>query len=213
MTTTGGPGGGGAIRHEVEGPRVTDALYQAFPNTPTMMGTSPVDGLPAPANSQAWQDAQAPELNVEHFVCMADCSKFVRRDDLGRVTAEYTPDQVERMPSGRWYERHQGVGRGLAVEPIRQQCTHYARQLVPFPEDQEHRLVARLCTARRTDEGEFLDLGNAKMFACELRTPTIGNQQVLLDEFDERVIASQKKKVVADDFDVDAALGTQTTKG
>lgn len=105
------------------------------------------------------------------------------------------------------------------VDPLRPQCRHYARQLVPFPEEHERSLAIRLCTARRTDEGEFLDLGNQQILACELRSPVFGNEAAQIDAFDARTIASQQETLaaqVADDFDLDAALGAQgspTTKG
>jgi hypothetical protein len=227
MTTDNeGPSAASVVRHEAEGPRITDALYQAFPNKPTMMGIDPADGLPRAVVPHAWKDAQAPELLPEKFVCMGDFSKFVARDKWGRIVAEFTPAEVTRQPVGVWTVPqplfHERAGDGYLsnpsllqqVEPLRPQCHHYARQLVPFPEDIEHSMVARLCTARRTDEGEFLDLGNQQILACELRAPAFGNEQAQLEAFDARTIAAQQKKKaeeVSDDFDVDAALGAQTT--
>jgi hypothetical protein len=215
-----GPGSASAVRHEVEGPRITDALYQAFKNEATPIGLDPVDGLARPIVSQAWKDAQAPDLDRARFVCMGDYSAFVERDEWGFELNRYTPDKVKRSPDGSWFvERMMGFAfwrkaYRVEVEPIRPQCQHYARQLVPFPEEIERSLAVRLCTARRTDEGEFLDLGNQQILACELRSPTIGNEQAKLDAFDERTIAAQherKNDEVSDDFDVDAALGAQTT--
>jgi hypothetical protein len=266
-TNNQGPGTASAVRHEVEGPKMTDALYEGFTNEATPIGIDPADGLPRPVASQAWQDAQAPELDPARFVCMGDFSKFVIRGAWGAVLAEFEPSEVECAPDGRWrvkvetllpkvqehvaairqtgrrrLERKVGVamseenakartdlemcasaydavGGYVEVLPIRPQCRHYARQLVPFPEERTRKLALRLCTARRTDEGEFLDVGNAQVFACELRSPVYGNEAAQLDAFDERTIADQraaKAKEVADDFDLDAALGAQgstTTKG
>src|SRR5258706_1690513 len=259
-TNSEGPGAGSAGRHEVEGPRVTDALYAPFKNEPTPVGIDPADGLPRPVVSQVWKDAQAPELDPERFVCMADCSAFVRRDSWGASYVQFEPSEVERAPDGRWrvtiatfatkmqphmgqirkkmeqlkgrtltelsdeticvlaYKRHMDGGY-IAVEPLRPKCSHYARQLVPFPEERERTLAIRLCTARRTDEGEFLDLGNQQMLACSLRLPVFGNNEAEIDAFDERTIAAQRETrdaEVADDFELDAALGAQasgTTKG
>jgi len=221
MTTTKeGPSAASAVRHEAEGPRITDALYQAFPNEITPMAVDPMDGLPRPLLSQAWKDAQAPDLDPARFVCMSDCSAFVERDEWGFETARYAPSAVQRSPDGSWFvERRVGFAFWrrtvrIEVEPLRPQCHHYARQLVPFPEEQDHQLAVRLCTARRTDEGEFLDLGNQQVLACELRTPVIGSERAQIDAHDDRTIAAQqarKANEVADDFDVDAALGAQTT--
>lgn len=267
-TNNEGPSAASAVRHEVEGPKITDALYQPFRNEPTPVGIDPADGLPRPVGAQSLKDAQAPELDRDRFVCMADCSAFVLRDSWGNVIVRLEPSEVERTPSGvwrvkietllpkvtdaivaakaRWLQRaassrsHDGgsrkpprersdadICRGLfggddgpdgsycMVEPLRPQCSHYARQLVPFPEEHERSLAIRLCTARRTDEGEFLDLGNQQILACELREPVYGNEAAQLDAFDERTIAAQqaaKAAEVADDFDVDAALAP-TTKG
>lgn len=217
-----GPGAAPAVRHEVEGPRITDALYQAFPNRPAPLVTDPQDGMPRPVVQNAMKDAEAPDLDPARFVCMADCSAFVERDDWGYVTATYSPDEVQRSPDGSWFVVRE-VGFAfwkrryrLPVEPVRPQCAHYARQLVPFPEAPEHTLAVRLCTARRTDEGEFLDLGNQQILACELRDPSVGNESLAIDSHDAATIAMQRLKKsgeVADDFDLDAALGAQTTKG
>lgn len=210
---------------------MTDALYQPFKNEPTPVGIDPADGLPRPIVSQAWQDAQAPELDPARFVCMADCSSFVLRDSWGAPIVTLARKEVERAPDGRWRISLQTLGskdvganvRVLGadgyceVEPLRPQCKHYARQLVPFPEERDRTLAIRLCTARRTDEGEFLDLGNQQVLACELRFPVFGNEVEQIDAFDERTLVAQKEikaAEVEDDFDLDAALGAQeTTKG
>lgn len=259
-TNNEGPSTASAVRHEVEGPKITDALYQPFKNEPTPVSFDPADGLPRPVVSQALADAQAPELDRARFVCMADCSSFVIRDTWGKIIVSLEPSEVERAPDGRWrvatatlipkvkdridaarrrwqeraapgYDRERSDadvcvtlfgggdddgGSYCMVDPLRPQCSHYARQLVPFPEERERSLAIRLCTARRTDEGEFLDLGNQQILACELREPVFGNEAEQIDAFDERTIAAQeaaKAAEVADDFDLDAALGSSTTKG
>lgn len=257
MTTSDeGPGKAPAVRHEVEGPRMSDALYEPFKNEPTPIGVDPSDGLPRPIVSQAWKDAQAPELDPDRFVCMADCSAFVIRGEWGEPLLRLEPSEVERAPDGRWRVRAETLALKLKdqittkmraraadsldvgnpsdaqvceymfdgsdgyceVEPIRPQCEHYARQLIPFPEDPERTLAIRLCTARRTDEGEFLDLGNQQVLACELRRPVYGNEVTRIDAFDTTTLEEQKKSKanrVTDDFDLDAALAAQdaTTKG
>jgi len=269
-TSDEGPAKAPAVRHEVEGPRMTDALYEPFKNEPTPIGVDPADGLPRPIVSQAWEDAQAPELDPHRFVCMADCSAFVIRDEWGDPIVRLDPSEVERAPDGRWRIKSETLAPKLQerieaartrrrqrrrsgatgprrefpggpqlsepsdselcelivgghdgyclVEPLRPQCHHYARQLVPFPEEKTRTLALRLCTARRTDEGEFLDVGNAQILACELRSPVYGNEVAQIDAFDARTIEHQQKSranEVADDFDLDAALGAEdtTTKG
>lgn len=263
-TSDEGPGKAPAVRHEVEGPRMADALYEPFKNEPTPIGVDPSDGLPRPIVSQAWKDAQAPELDPSRFVCMADCSAFVIRGEWGEPIVRLAPSEVERAPDGRWrvkaavlapkVKERLGAARERAtkrarrelqgrpfsppersdaevcqavfggadgyciVEPIRPQCHHYARQLIPFPDDREHTMAIRLCTARRTDEGEFLDVGNQQVLACELRSPVYGNEAARIDAFEAQTFEDQKKSKaneVADDFDLDAALGAQdtTTKG
>ena len=259
-TSDEGPAKAPAVRHEVEGPRMADALYEPFKNEPTPIGVDPSDGLPRPIVSQAWKDAQAPALDPDRFVCMADCSVFVIRDSWGAPVVRLEPSEVERSPDGRWrvkaetlvpkvaqrleaakahrserarhggklpracsdaelcelmFSGHDGY---VVVEPIRPQCDHYARQLIPFPDDREHTMAIRLCTARRTDEGEFLDVGNQQVLACELRSPVYGNEAGRIDAFEAKTLEDQRKSKaneVADDFDLDAALGAQgtTTKG
>jgi hypothetical protein len=229
-----GRGAAPAPLHEVERPRMSDALYQPFKNEPTRMGMDPSDGLPRPIVSNPMKDAQAPELDPVRFVCMADCSSFVLRDSWGAAVVRLERAEVNRAPDGRWradadvvtpkLEALSSVARSslagrltdgyYLVEPIRPQCVHYARQLIPFPEENERTLAIRLCTARRTDEGEFLDLGNQQVLACELRVPSYGNEAAQIDAFDERTLDAQratKAEIVADDFDLDAALGGQKT--
>lgn len=94
------------------------------------------------------------------------------------------------------------------VEPVRPQCKYYARQLMDFDgRDQEHKQVTRLCTARRTDNGEFLSLNDMRMHACELRDPCDASVWAI-DQIDDRIVADVRRKQAddADRFDVDAAL-------
>ncbi len=200
-----------ALRHEVEAPKITDALYDGFRNEPSAIGMDPTDGLPRQVVSHPYEDAQAPPLEPGSMVCMADTSSFVVRDEWGVVAQQFPEEAVERMPNGA-YRTRSDTGLHLRVEPIRPQCKYYARQYVPFPEELSHRMVMRLCTARRDDEGEFLDMGNVAIYACELRSPSIGSGAELIDEADAAIMARQREKKaleVEDDFDLEQALEDQ----
>ena len=96
----------------------------------------------------------------------------------------------------------------IQVEPARAQCAHYARQLTDFTDDPDFKMITRLCTARRTDEGEFLSLRDGRMYACELREPRHALSEQLLDDFDTTAIAMGRATAAkeTETFDVDAAL-------
>jgi hypothetical protein len=223
MTTNGADDRPGAPRHMVEAPSIQDELYQAFPEGPAIHGFDPQDGLPRPMPANSIKDAEAPDLDPERFVCMGDYSTFVLRDEWGVIEQTFTPAQVRRTPIGAYRVPVKGrtmlgfpTTEWLEVEPVRPQCHHYARQLTPFPDDPEYSNAVRLCTARRTDEGEFLSLGNTQVLACELREPPYGNEQEKIDVFDAKIIADVRAKKAAqpvDDFDVTAALAAEKPKG
>lgn len=219
MTTNGAADRPGAPRHEVEAPGITDELYEAFPNRPAVHGMNPKDGIPQPVPPHSITDALAPDLDPAKFVCMADLSMFVVRDpEWGDIIERFEPSVVERAPDGGFRVKvHRrrlfgSVAEWQEVEPIRPQCEHYARQLVPFPDDADWTLIVRLCTVRRTDEGEFLSLGNQLVLGCELRSPVYGNESQKIDVRDDEIIAAARKKkaqAAADDFDVTAALAAE----
>ena len=101
----------------------------------------------------------------------------------------------------------------IEVEPLRPQCRHYRRQFQDFPDTPGRHMVIRLCTARMTDEGEFLSLRDQEMLGCEIRSPSIGNQAHLMDEYDAVQVAKARKQKTADaEFDIDGALARERTQ-
>lgn len=202
----------------IDGPTPSQELYEAFPEEPAVYGVNPDDGLPQPVVPASIKLAQAAPLLRETFVCMEDTREFVIRDEYGVISHRFDPKHVSRYPDGKYrvavgmqvpgsieaqnelrYER--GADTHLEVEPVRPQCAHYARQLTDFPDDPDYRFMVRLCTARRTDSGEFLSLRDTKMYACELRSP----REHLIDERElvrsdaERVLAAERKLRRSDD--------------
>jgi hypothetical protein len=87
--------------HRVEAPRPMDQIYQAFPNEAQRFAIDPNDGLPRLVIPHTIADALPPHLSVEHFVCMADTSKYVLRDGWGDIIARFEPSEVELMLDGR----------------------------------------------------------------------------------------------------------------
>ncbi len=60
-----------------------------------IMQTTAADGMPAPTQTESSSDI--PSLSPETLVCMADTSKFVRRDKLGRILAEWERADVTQV--------------------------------------------------------------------------------------------------------------------
>lgn len=214
----------------IEAPRVDQEIFEAFPNEPTAYGIDPADGLPSVRAAQASNHAYAPPLDPSTLICMADVSRFVLRNAQREILAEFEPSAVTRRADGQWYVplahaadrmwvKHGwratldlarlGVG-DVAVEPIRPQCRHYARQMTDFQDDPDAKFVARLCTARRTDDGEFLSVRDAQIHACELRVPYHAESTVALDRFDaEKIALGRSRTREVPDFSVADALTEQ----
>lgn len=170
--------------------------------------------MPKPSIPYSLKQAQAPDLLPETFVCMADTSAFVRRGQWGEILARYEPDAVERAPDGRYRVavKSRLFGKSyVEVEPLRPVCKHYARQLTDVQDDPDFRFVARLCTLRRADDGEYLSVRDAQVLACELRSPPDPESAAQLDVSDAARIARARAKhaAAAAPFDVDAALAEE----
>lgn len=201
-----------ARRDWAQQPRIDQELWESYPDKPhAEYGIDPRDGMPKPTVPHSLKLAQAPDLLPETFVCMSDCSAFVRRDALGRITDRFEPEEVERAPNGRYYLKKRFIFLPIvSVEPLRPACKHYARQMTDVQDDSDFRFIARLCTLRKTDDGEYLSLRDSQVFACELRDPRdYEGSARALDLFDDaQVEANRKKQQQAEEasFDVDAAL-------
>jgi hypothetical protein len=213
-----------------ERPRLDHMLYTDPGRAPDTIGIDPEDGMPRPVPATSLEDSLAPGLAPETFVCMADKTTFVIRDAWGVVVpnARFTPDQVERMPDGRyrvsfWFAIESGVpitvalrvrdGRWCVVEPLRPQCQHYRRQLVPPGNENPGLRVGqtiRYCTAIRDENGEYIDLSNSELSACEMRLPPTKDCTPKLDAADdERVRLDRKNQEQNADFDVDGELAKE----
>jgi hypothetical protein len=165
-------------------------------------GMDPADGLPRPIATTAQEDAYVPALAADTFVCMADRRHYVVRYPDGRTTVVLPFDSVREvaratfLPTAEWAAENaehvpevmQALAEGAKIEPIRPACAHYVRQMIDFPDNPRHRLVARFCTAQRTDTGEYISLRDAQMFSCELRSPRDTETERVLDAFDARLV-------------------------
>lgn len=204
------------------GNRADDEVYEGFPQRPIGHGIDPADGLPRPAIQHAVEMAYAPPLSLETLVCMEDASSFVVRDEWGHKGAEWLPENVKRTPNGayralwsqaKWVSEIMACAENdtwVLVEPVRPACKHYARQMTDFQDDPDHEFVARLCTARRTDGGEFLSLRDSQVYACELRTPSDTESAERLARFDaEKIRLGRERTAKPEVFDIEAALAAQ----
>lgn len=208
--------------HLVERPRATDQIYQAYPNTPVHSALDPVDGLPTPVMPHSIESALAPRLSRRTLVCLGEHSSYVVRDQWGIIKAVFQPEEVELTPGGQYRvprelaaerlsEQIDARSQHYAVEPLVPQCKWYAAQLQDFPQDPDHKIVLRHCTARRVDYGDFLSLNDQAVYACELRDPPVGNRIELVRAHDAQQIAETAAKELADqaeqgDFDLEQAL-------
>lgn len=127
--------------------------------------------------------------------------------DLDRVAAA-----VVRWDAARALSRAGGLPRffldaRIEVEPVRRPCRHFARQMSDLQDNDETKVVERLCSARRDSDGNFLSMRDAQLFACELRDPHDNKSTRRLDRFDEAKIKLGQERIAQNKkFDVDEAL-------
>lgn len=168
------------------------------------------DGMPG-VSAAIYDDERSdiPPLSPETCVCMGVYTSFVLRDKWGDVQSELAPDKVERSPAGMYRARFDDVADNLKpgasidarsdlvwieVEPLRPPCKYYVRQLQPYKYNPKHKKAYRLCSARRTTEGTFMDVSDTGMFACDIREPPHPQSDRLLDDFDRKKIAEGSQR-------------------
>jgi len=97
------------------------------------------------------------------------------------------------------------------VEPLRPQCGHYFRQLIPVDDNRDYTKCNRYCAAIKDEHGEMFTLGDQEVLACEFRTPRWYAADKKIDEFDQLVVLRSKK--TTEEFDVDQALADEVADG
>lgn len=97
---------------------------------------------------------------------------------------ELTPERFVCM--GGFFPSHVG-------ETFRPPCEHYRRQLLPA-HGKTHLVCIRYCTAVRGETGEYVDLGNSEILACEFRSPPDPASASKLDAFDAAVMRRQEER-------------------
>lgn len=202
--------------------RISDSLHQAFAPEPMRFGMA-ADGLPSP-ELRTHLPTVAP-LSPETFVCLADESEFVIRSRWGEPVASFVPTDVSRAPSGEHYVSFEAALRSRApfidilrvldvrrlrvrVLPVRPQCKFLAQQMTDFQDAADHRMVERLCTARRDDESFFVGLRDTQIHACELRSPRDQASLERIERFNRTKIKLGRERIkeTGESFDVDQAL-------
>lgn len=210
---------------DVERPKLGNDLYK-HPFRTQMVAMDPESGLPRVVSSASMEDSAAPPLDVDSFICMADESAFVIRDLWGDVLLSLPPDRVrwfqgsklEGYQSG-WLaaltedERNQAGGPTsvvggqklwFRVRPLREQCEHYCRVMTDFEGSDGAKRVERVCTAQRTEAGEYTSLADTRVYACEHRYPRDFVSADRLRKFDAAAVAAGKK--TEEFWDGEAAL-------
>jgi hypothetical protein len=206
-------------------------------------GTNPEDQLPSPIVPESPSVTQASAHHPENLVCMADKRWFVIREDNGNEWARFKPAEVTRTAAGTYTvpaklarTRHSaslgalkrfffwlgffiekiflmGDGTVLAVQPIRQACSHYCRQKTDLNASKDVRVLARVCMAQHSETGEYISLMDSAVYACELRTPRDRESEKQLDEWDDKLIAAEELRRNEKRFDVDAELKKESSHG
>lgn len=211
-------------------PRADEEIHQGAGSAP-VLGISPEDGLPMQIAQRNFD--QAPPLNEEALICMADKRSFVVRWEDGSIRAEYAPVQVKRLPNGEYYvplsfeelnafeledriTMYQGRSSVwvLRVEPIRPACVHYLRQQTDLSADRDGRYYARACMAQKTEDGEYYSLRDMLIGACSIREPRhLESEIAILDKFDEEKMGEALNKRRMEEFDVDKELEAEARSG
>lgn len=161
-----------------------DETSEAFSPSEIRKATG-ADGLPTQVASPGSGMSDIPSLSTETLVCMGDFSKFVTRDDFGKIIKEW--ETARQDTQGLWWgddlDAHNNY-RKTEVEPLRPPCKHYVRQVTQFDKNPEAKDHLRLCSARRTTEGTFMSLKDIGMWACSMRSPRDPESEKLITEFD-----------------------------
>lgn len=215
---------------DVERPKLGNDFFK-HPLRTQMVAMDPESGLPRVVSQTSMEDSAAPPLEVESFVCMANESAFVIRDCWGDVlvsvdsalarrytTFTNTGEQIQGWLAPLTPEQHKqadcpssvrGDDRGRFwywVEPLRPQCEHYCRVMTDFEGSDVNKRVERVCTAQRTEAGEYVSLADTRVYACEHRTPRDFVSEQRLRKFDaERLTAAKEEEQY---WDGEAALKT-----
>ena len=87
----------------------------------------------------------------------------------------------------------------MRVHPVRPECKHYLRQLIPPPEGTvglKFGQMQRFCMLRRTLTGAFMSLTDEAMRACGQREPIDAKTTELMDEMDEIKIRQGRERVM-----------------
>lgn len=191
---------------DVERPRLGDDLYK-HPHKPTLHAVDPADQLPRPVSTVRMEDAVAPPLNPETFVCMGDESVFVIRNDWGDVKHQVAPERVRRTAAGDYHLLQSSPDERLPIsgwQPLRPPCEHYKRVMTAFENDKVIRHVERVCTAQRGEHGEYVSLADQQVFACDHREPRDFVSEERLRSFDDKRVAEGKRS--EEDWDPEQAV-------
>jgi len=177
------------------------------------------DGMPTNFAPYSDDRSDIPPLGPDTLVCMGVFDEFVVRGQWGDIIARVPAEVVERAPDGSWrvskeqfiqhnpdpnpkgkvrqwvekqLERY--ASKWVQVEPIRPPCRHYLRQFAPYYLNPTNRKVFRLCAARRTTEGAFMDLSDVGMYCCDLREPRHVESEDLINAFDRKKMSQGKHR-------------------
>lgn len=206
-------------------PKADEEMHQSHVST-FAMGTSPEDGLPTLVVPQNID--KSPGLSEETLICMADKRSFVIRGDGGKVLAAFVPSAVQRTDDGQYFVSKSQLPESAqvprevvlhlegeivyAVEPIRPECEHYLRSLSDLAASRDSNFYQRACMAQKSEDGEYYSLRDARVSACNIRSPRHLASEALMEAFDEKLMLDAKTARNMEDFDIDQALSVEKGK-
>jgi hypothetical protein len=204
-----------------DGHKAGDILHKEFGDSRIGVSTSPVDGLPMPVFDG--DNLAAPPLTTETFVCMADESGFVIRDDFGYPLVRFEPEEVVRSPNGRHYVLFEQIPKEalpklvtkidrdyalpktrIEVMPLRQRCSYLIEKVTGFEGGYERVVVNRMCGQARADNGDFMSLRDEMVIACMGRCPPDFVSEDRLRKLNNHTMALGAERVARGEcYDVD----------
>ncbi len=159
-----------------------EELADEFSPSQIVTTTGP-DGLPMLSAPEAGS-SDIPVFSCETLVCIGDYSQF--HDSEGRV---YDPALVEYRSNAYRLKVDSTI-----VDPKREPCIHYVRQMVQFEHNPEVKMISRLCSARRDRQGAFLSVRDRAVWACDMRSPPDPESTKLLDDFDNKKLKEGRER-------------------
>lgn len=166
------------------------------------------------SDGSIWQSFEPKEVkrlpNGEWFV---EAPLFLDKVNAGGAKPYTSTELACNHDLSLFIRRHGEFEQIVRVEPIRPACRHYLRMQTDTSLDRSKRYLSRACMAQHSDTGEYISVGDAGIFACNIRSPRHLESEALLDYFDDLKIQQGLEREKAGAFDVEAELAAEKKDG